>query len=293
MIYSMTGFGRGTSTDGVHNFNLEVKTVNHRYLDVIIKMPKHLNYLEEKIKRRIKNRIKRGRVEVYVSLEYINEAAMDVKIDIPLAKAYKAGLDLIIEELNLQDEVKLNHLLTLPEIVKAERMELDEDATWNCLKPALDMALDRVIEMRREEGTSLKEDIESQLMEIEKLIIKIEQRAPLVVEEYRDKLKNRIRELLDEEYDLDEDRLNNEIAFFADKSDINEEIVRINSHIKQFLNAIEEGDVVGRKLDFIIQELNREINTIGSKANDLVIGNLVVEIKSQLEKIREQVQNIE
>ena len=130
-------------------------------------------------------------------------------------------------------------------------------------------------------------------MEIEKLIIKIEQRAPLVVEEYRDKLKNRIRELLDEEYDLDEDRLNNEIAFFADKSDINEEIVRINSHIKQFLNAIEEGDVVGRKLDFIIQELNREINTIGSKANDLVIGNLVVEIKSQLEKIREQVQNIE
>ncbi|GFN36347.1 YicC/YloC family endoribonuclease [Tepidimicrobium xylanilyticum] len=293
MVRSMTGFGRGMSTDGVHNFNVEIKTINHRYSDIIIKIPKHLSYLEEKIRKRVKNRIYRGRVEVYVSLEYINEAAMDIKIDIPLAKSYKVHLDRIIGELDLEDDVKLSHLLTLPEIIRTERKELDEDEAWNCLMVALDIALDKVMDMRKVEGNTLKEDIISQLLEVKEMIHNIEQRAPLVVEEYREKLRDRIKELLNEEYELDEERLSNEVAFFADRSDINEEVVRFNSHIKQFLEALEEENPVGRKLDFILQEMNREINTIGSKANDLSIGNLIVQIKSYLEKIREQVQNIE
>lgn len=293
MIKSMTGFGRGESTDGIHNFNIEIKTVNHRYNDMVLKIPKHLSYLEEKIKRRIKNRISRGRVEVYINLEYISESAMEVKVDIPLAKAYKSGLELILEELNLKDEIKLSHIMSLSEIIKTERKELDEDITWDCLKTALDKALEKVIDMREKEGVILKRDMEYQVEKIKKMVKEIEKRSPLVVEEYKEKLKERIRELLDDEYNLDEERLNNEIAFFADKSDINEEIVRLNSHINQFLQTLESGESIGRKLDFIIQEMNREINTIGSKANDLVIGNYVIDIKSELEKMREQAQNVE
>ncbi|MCF6462708.1 YicC/YloC family endoribonuclease [Clostridium sp. Cult1] len=293
MIKSMTGFGRGESTDGIHNFNIEIKTVNHRYNDMVLKIPKHLSYLEEKIKRRIKNRISRGRVEVYINLEYISESAMEVKVDIPLAKAYKSGLELILEELNLKDEIKLSHIMSLSEIIKTERKELDEDITWDCLKTALDKALEKVIDMREKEGVILKRDMEYQVEKIKKMVKEIEKRSPLVVEEYKEKLKERIRELLDDEYNLDEERLNNEIAFFADKSDINEEIVRLNSHINQFLQTLESGESIGRKLDFIIQEMNREINTIGSKASDLVIGNYVIDVKSELEKMREQAQNVE
>ncbi|CCQ96048.1 conserved hypothetical protein [[Clostridium] ultunense Esp] len=293
MMKSMTGFGRGESSDGIHNFSLEIKTVNHRYNDIVLKIPKYLNYLEEKIKRRIKNRISRGRVEVYINLEYISESAMEVKVDIPLAKAYKAGLEIVIDQLDIKDEIKLSHLLCHSEIITSERKEMDEDTTWDCLSNALDMALDRVIAMREEEGTILKKDMESQILKIENMIIEIEKRSPLVVEEYKEKLKERIEELLDEGYNLDDERLNNEIAFFADKSDINEEIVRFKSHINQFLQTLEEKEPVGRKLDFIIQEMNREINTIGSKANDLVIGNHVIDVKSELEKMREQAQNVE
>ena len=293
MIKSMTGFGRGESTDGIHNFNIEIKTVNHRYNDMVLKFPKHLSYLEEKIKRRIKNRISRGRVEVYINLEYISQSAMEVKVDIPLAKAYKTGLELILEELNLEDDIKLSHIMSLSEIIKTERKELDEDITWDCLKTALDKALEKVIDMREKEGVILKRDMEYQVEKIKKMVKEIEKRSPLVVEEYKEKLKERIKELLDDEYNLDEERLNNEIAFFADKSDINEEIVRLNSHINQFLQTLENGESIGRKLDFIIQEMNREINTIGSKASDLVIGNYVIDVKSELEKMREQAQNVE
>ncbi|WP_325227410.1 YicC/YloC family endoribonuclease [Schnuerera sp.] len=293
MIKSMTGFGRGESTNGIHNFSLEIKTVNHRYNDIVLKIPKHLNYLEEKIKKRIKNSINRGRVEVYINLEYISKSSIDVKVDMLLAKAYKTGVETIKKQLDIKDEVKLAHILSFPEIITTERKEMDEDITWDCLKTALDMALEKVINMRKEEGNILKKDMESQIVKIEKMMGEIEIRSPLVVEEYKEKLKNRIEELLDEDYNLDEERLNNEIAFFADRSDINEEIVRVNSHIRQFIKTLEEIEPVGRKLDFIIQEMNREVNTIGSKANDLVIGNYVIDIKSELEKIREQAQNVE
>ncbi|NMB27611.1 MAG: YicC family protein [Tissierellia bacterium] len=293
MIKSMTGFGRGESTDGVHNFNVEIKTVNHRYNDILIKMPKHLSYLEEKIKRIIKDRINRGRVEIYINLEYIGESGIEVKVDIPLAKAYKAGLEALINELTIDEDVKLSHILGVSEIIKTERKELDEDIIWNCLEIALKAALDSVIDMRIKEGLVLKKDMEAQLIKVEGMIDNIEERSPLVVLEYKEKLKERIKELLDVDCNIDEERLNYEVVFFADKSDINEEVVRLKSHTKQFLKNLDKREPVGRKLDFLIQEMNREVNTIGSKANDLDICNYVVEIKSELEKVREQVQNVE
>ena len=289
----MTGFGRGESTNGVHNFNVEIKTVNHRYNDIIIKMPKHLSYLEEKIKTIIKSRINRGRVEIYINLEYIGESGIDVKVNTPLAKAYKAGLDTLLDELKLKEDVKLSHILEFSEIIETERKESDEDAVWSCLEIALKSALDSVIDMRVKEGLALRKDMEVQIININQVIDNIEKRAPLVILEYKEKLSQRIKELLDVDCNIDEERLNYEVVFFADKSDINEEIVRLKSHIKQFFKNLDKNEPVGRKLDFLIQEMNREINTIGSKANDLDICNYVVEVKSQLEKIREQVQNVE
>nr|WP_246566229.1 YicC/YloC family endoribonuclease [Tissierella simiarum] len=289
----MTGFGRGENTDGIHNFKVEIKAVNHRYNDIVVKMPKHINYLEEKVKKTIKEKINRGRVETFINLEYINESAIDIKVDIPLAKSYKVALEEILMELGIEDDIRLSNILNMSEVVKTERRELDEDMAWNCLKEALNMALEDIIRMRESEGEELKEDIKSNLDKIEDMVSKIKERSPLVVLEYKDKLKERIRELLDADVNVDEDRFNCEVVFFADKSNINEEIVRLRSHIKQFLSILEENEPIGRKLDFLVQEMNREINTIGSKASDLIISNLVVEIKSEIEKIREQVQNVE
>lgn len=293
MLKSMTGFGRGESRNTDYNFNVEIKTVNHRYNDIIIRMPKHLNYLEEQLKSIIKSKINRGRVEVYIELEYSSESNIDIRIDMPLAKSYKSQLDSMMEELNIEDKVKLIHMLMFPEIIRKEKKEIEEDVLWQSLETALEIALDNVVNMRIKEGAILKKDMENQIFKIEEELLKIEERAPIVVIEYRDKLENRIAELLDGKIKVDEDRLNYEIAFFADKSDINEEVVRLKSHSNQFLDSLNESESVGRRLDFILQEMNREINTIGSKSDDLTISNCVVNIKSKLEKIREQVQNVE
>lgn len=293
MIKSMTGFGRGESSDGVHSFSVEIKTVNHRYNDIIVKMPKYLLFLEEKVKKHIKEYINRGRVEVYINLEYLADSNIEVNVNIPLALAYKRELENLINQLEIGDDISLTHLLTLPEVIKTERKDVDEDVVWGCLSQALEIALENVVNMRKKEGIELKKDIEIQLRKLENLIDKIEKRAPQVVMEYKEKLKERISELMDEDTDLDEERLNFEVVLFADKSDINEEVVRFKSHIKQFYMSLEQDEAVGRKLDFLIQEMNREVNTIGSKANDLEIINDVMDIKAQLEKIREQVQNIE
>jgi uncharacterized protein (TIGR00255 family) len=293
MIKSMTGFGRGESSDGVHSFSVEIKTVNHRYNDIIVKMPKYLLFLEEKVKKHIKEYINRGRVEVYINLEYLADSNIEVNVNIPLALAYKRELENLINQLEIGDDISLTHLLTLPEVIKTERKDVDEDVVWGCLSQALEIALENVVNMRKKEGIELKKDIEIQLRKLENLIDKIEKRAPQVVMEYKEKLKERVSELMDEDADLDEERLNFEVVLFADKSDINEEVVRFKSHIKQFYMSLEQDEAVGRKLDFLIQEMNREVNTIGSKANDLEIINDVMDIKAQLEKIREQVQNIE
>ena len=293
MLKSMTGFGRGESQNEDYCFSIEIKTVNHRYNDIVMRMPKYLNYLEEKVKSIIKNKINRGRVEVYVELEYLNDSNLDINIDMPLAKSYKAQLDNMMEELNITDEVKLLHMLMFPDIIRKEKREIEEDLLWESLEKALETALDHVVAMRVKEGIILKEDMERQIDKIKEELLKIENRSPMVIVEYRDKLENRISELINKDMKIDEDRLNYEIAFFADRADINEEVVRLKSHCNQFSNSLNETEPVGRRLDFLLQEMNREINTIGSKSDDIIISNCVVNIKSQLEKIREQVQNVE
>ncbi|NMA86299.1 MAG: YicC family protein [Tissierellia bacterium] len=293
MLKSMTGFGRGESQNEDYSFSIEIKTVNHRYNDIVVRMPKYLNYLEEKVKSIIKNKINRGRVEVYIELEYLNDSNLDISIDMPLAKSYKSQLDIMIEELNIEDEVRLLHMLMFPDIIRKEKREIEEDLLWESLETALEIALDYVVDMRVKEGIILKQDMESKIFKIQEELFIIEKRSPIVVVEYREKLENRISELINKDIKIDEDRLNYEIAFFADRSDINEEVVRLRSHCNQFLNSLNDIEPVGRRLDFLLQEMNREVNTIGSKSDDITISNCVVNIKSQLEKIREQVQNVE
>lgn len=293
MLMSMTGFGRGESSDDTYNFTVEVKSLNHRYNDIIIKMPKHINYMEENINKMIRKRVRRGRVEVYIDLKYINDNNVNVNVDIPLATAYKEALENMRDNLNIDEDININHIIKMPEIVKTERKKDDENKIWSCLKEALDEALNNLTDMRCKEGEQIFNDITKKTMNIKNMIEEIEKRAPIVVEEYREKLEKRVGELLKNQYELDENKLANEVVFFADKISIDEEVVRLYSHVDQLFGCLNSNESVGRKLDFLIQEMNREINTIGSKSSDIAISRLVVDFKSELEKIREQIQNVE
>lgn len=294
MIRSMTGFGRGEADDGLRNFTVEIKSVNHRYNDTLVKMPKHIGYLEESVKRKVRDVIKRGRVEVYINLEYVGESDVEVDVDLPLARSYKKAIDLLCEEIGLNSNITVDLFVRFPDILKTKKREEDEDQVWICLSNAVDMALNNLINMRIEEGKELCKNIEAKLYNINQIVKEIEKRAPLIVVEYKEKLWNRIKELLDEKYEIDENKLANEVAFYADKSSIDEEIVRLYSHINQFIDTLKsDEETVGRKLDFLVQEMNREVNTIGSKVGDITVTNYVVELKSEIEKIREQIQNIE
>lgn len=293
MIKSMTGFGRGEYCNEDYSCSVEIKTLNHRYNDIFIKMPKHIYFLEEKIKKVVKTSIGRGRVEIYINLEYLGERDVDIKTDVSLAKSYFNALDNLNKNLGIQDEITLAHILAEDDIIKIDKKELDEEEIWTGLKEALNFALKETVNMRIQEGRELFKDIKSNLLIVKEKTKKIEERSPIVIEEYKEKLKERAEELLKGEYELDEERLANEVVFFADKSNINEEVIRLYSHINQFFESLKEKEPVGRKLDFLIQEMNREVNTIGSKANDMEISKNVVEIKSELEKIREQIQNVE
>lgn len=293
LVQSMTGYGMGEYENELYRFKIEIKSVNHRYNDITIKMPRHIGYLEENLKKAVKERINRGKVDVFVNLEYIKESAVDVKVDIPLAKSYRAALEELVDVLELGDKLRLNNILSLSDIITVEKRDVDEKLITQSLERALDIAVENISHMRIVEGHELKKDILIKLDNIQEELMNIEERSPMIVLEYRDKLRERIKDLLENNASLDEERLSNEVAFFADKSSIDEEIVRLKSHIKQFKSILDEEDPIGRKLDFLIQELNREINTIGSKANDIVISKCVVNLKAELEKIREQVQNIE
>lgn len=293
MIKSMTGFGRGESRDNIRHFVVEIKSVNHRYNDIIIKMPKHLNYIEDRIRKHIRSKISRGRVEVYINLEYIDDSGIQVQVDLPLAKSYKEAVETLNEKLCIKDKITIDLIAKFPDVIRVEKREDDEDEVWNCLKTGLEEALNKLLEMRIREGQELAKDIRLRAENIIGIVKAIEARSPEVVLEYKNKLKSRIEELLGDSYELDESRVANEVAFFADKSNIDEEIVRLYSHVNQLISTLDADVPVGRRLDFLIQEMNREANTIGSKASDIVITNKVVELKSEIEKVREQIQNIE
>ena len=293
MAISMTGFGRGEFKNDNYHFLVECKTINHKYCDINVRLPRKISFLEDKIRNYVKNFVKRGRVDLYIKLDLIGSEDVNLKFDDKLATQYVNILKEIKEKFDLQDDISVMNVAKFPEIVKCEEKEEDEDLYWSMLKEALDMSMEKLTQMRKEEGEKLAIDTIERCDILANLIDEIEKYSNTVVDEYREKLNNRISEILENPSIIDENRLAQEVAIFADKSSITEEIVRFKSHIEQLKNTVVKNDSIGRKIDFLIQEMNREVNTTGSKSSNLNITNLVVDIKSELEKIREQIQNIE
>lgn len=294
MIKSMTGFGRGEYSDGKRNVTAEIKTVNHRYSDINIKMPKRYSFAEEGIKAIIREKIKRGKAEVSIVVENLTEEDITVKLNALVAKQYLDNLRELQDTYELGGSVNIELIATLPDVMKAVPDVDDEDEVRGVIENAVALATESLDAMRCVEGEKLAEDLKIRGELIRDIVKKIEVRAPFVVKDYMEKLNNRIKELIEDAAAIPEERILTEVAIFADKSNITEELVRLDSHMKQ-LDSILSGSSgpVGKKLDFLVQEMNREANTIGSKANDLEITSLMLETKSEIEKIREQVQNIE
>lgn len=292
MIMSMTGYGRGSIEENGRSFVVEIKSVNNRYLDINVKLPKQISGLEDTVRKYVASKISRGKVDVYITQDKFSEDDIVINVDEQVAAAYYNAFLNLKKKFNLIDDITVSLLAKSPDVITVEKKEEDLEAVWITLGKALNSAVDMFVDMRVREGLKLSKDMLDRCNYIKENVLKIEERSPKITEEFREKIRQRVSEYL-KEVEVDEARLLNEVAFFADKSNITEEIVRLKSHIEQFKNSFSGDEPVGRKLDFLIQEMNRETNTIGSKANDLYITNLVVEIKSELEKIREQVQNIE
>ena len=292
MANSMTGFGRANVLEDGRELAVELKSVNHRYLDLSFRMPRHVSFLEDEIRRILTERLTRGHVDVFVTYRNTREDARTAVFDGALLKAYLEAADRCAEQYGLRNDLAVSSALRLPDVIDVVEAEEDRDAVSALLRAALDRACDELIGMRRLEGERLCRDLLSRLETVLSLRERIAERAPLVVLDYRDKLRERIAALLDSA-EVDEARLASEVAFFADKANIDEELVRLQSHVSAARELLENGSAVGRKMDFIVQEMNREFNTIGSKANDKDITALVIEGKAEIEKIREQVQNLE
>ena len=293
MAVSMTGFGRGEYKDDNYYFLVECKTINHKYADINIRLPRKISFLEDKARNLIKNHIKRGRVDLYIKLDLLGSEDVNLKFDETLATQYVNILSQIKDKFDVIDDISVMNIAKFSDVIKSEEKEEDEDLLWSMFKEALEEALENLKEMRIEEGEKLAEDVVMRCDLLKNYIDEIEKYSYNVVIDYKEKLNNRINEILDNPSIVDENRLAQEVAIYADKSSITEEIVRFNSHIEQLKKTVIKDESIGRKIDFLIQEMNRETNTIGSKSSDLNITNLVVDIKSELEKIREQIQNIE
>lgn len=291
-VMSMTGFGRGYVEREGRKLLLELKGVNHRFLDISMRLPKSLGSMEDPLKRRLQEKLSRGHVDVYLKYQNEAEGSKTVNVDDALLNAYLSSLKHIKKQHGLKDDVMLSTVLKMPDVIEAQGAEDDEDLLREIIFEAADQALAEMEKMRLAEGERLKADLTIKLEGMLKEISAIEQRSPAVVQEYRDKLKARIVELT-EGTQLDEQRFNTEVALMADRGSIDEEIVRFKSHVKHFSDTLKSGGAIGRKLDFIVQEMNREINTICSKAADMAIINSAIALKGEIEKIREQVQNIE
>lgn len=294
MIYSMTGFGRGEFSNEAFDVTLEIKSVNNRYCDIIVKMPKKLNVFEDRIKNKIKTKLSRGRIDVYINLEEKAYDNYEVLPNFEILDKYVKTYQEIQQRYGLKEELSLSLLTRISEGINVSYLERGEDEFWMSIEPALEIAITKILEMRAQEGLQLKNDIFTKIDSIKTKLVQIERYAPKIIEAYRLKTRDRIAELLLQmNAEIDEMRLANEIALYADKTNINEEIVRIYSHLDQMHQILCLDEPVGRKLDFLVQELNREINTIGSKSPDIDVSNLVIDLKSDIEQIREQIQNIE
>lgn len=293
MAKSMTGFGMGEYKDDKYNISVECKTINHKYLDVNPRLPRKVSFLEDRLRQLVKDYISRGRVDMFIKFDTVSSSGAKLVYDEDLAKQYFEILKRIKDGFDLKQEINPVEISKFPEVVSVTEAEDDEEILWNALREASEKALMSLSNMRKEEGTKLEKDIRERSNLLEKYIYDVERFSDTVVEDYRDRLNQRIGEILENPALVDEARLAQEVAIYADKSSITEEIVRFRSHINQLRNTIVNDDSIGRKLDFLIQEMNREVNTIGSKSSAIDITNLVIQIKAELEKIREQVQNIE
>lgn len=292
MIKSMTGFGRCEIQKEARKFTVELKSVNHRYLDVNIRMPKKLNYFETSIRTLLKSYANRGKVDIFITYEDLSQKQVAVKYNSAIAAEYLKYLRQMEEEFGLENDIRISTLSRYPEVFAMEEQSEDEEELWNGLKEALEGAFTQFVETRKTEGESLKKDILAKLNILEEQIVFIEERSPQIVTEYRAKLEDKMRELL-ADTQIEESRIAAEVILFADKICTDEEVVRLRSHIRHMRSTLEEKEGIGRKLDFIAQEMNREANTILSKANDIEISDRAISLKTEIEKIREQIQNIE
>lgn len=293
MIKSMTGFGRCEVQEESRKFTVEMKSVNHRYLDANIRMPKKLIFFETAIRSLLKQSVQRGKVDIFITYEDLSEQQVSLKYNEVLAAEYLSYFEKMQEKFSLENDIRVSTLSRYPEVLTMEEQAVDEEELWKGLKKALDGAIRQFVETRTSEGEHLREDLIEKLDNMLKLVGCIEERSPQIIAEYRDKLETKVKELL-ADTQMEDSRIAAEVVIFADKICTDEEVVRLRSHIVHMKDTLVSDDSgIGRKLDFIAQEMNREANTILSKANDLEISNIGIELKTEIEKVREQIQNIE
>ena len=291
MIKSMTGYGRANVSKNEREYQIEIKSVNHRYLDVSVKMPRQLSYLEETIKKEISSKVKRGKIDVFVTFENNSAEGKEIKINTELAKAYIDELKKLAEKENILADIQVTDISKYPDVLNIQNSQDDETIKEEVIE-TIKNATENLVQMREVEGTKISEDLTERLDKIQLKINEISKLSTGLIEEYIVKLEERIKEILKNQ-EVDKSRLAQEVVIYADKCSIEEEVTRLNSHISQFKTLLSSNEAIGKKLDFIVQEMNRETNTIGSKANKLEITNGVIDIKTEIENIREQVQNIE
>ena len=292
MIKSMTGFGRCEIEEGSRKISVEMKAVNHRYLDVNIKMPKKLNFFESSIRNVLKDYMQRGKIDIFITYEDYSEENVNIKYNRDVANEYMEYLKAMSEEFGLDNDIRVSTLSRYPEVFTMEETNIDEEEIWKSLEKAIRGAAQAFVDTRIAEGENLKNDLLGKLDGMLECVNFIAERSPKIIEEYRSKLEAKVRELIGD-VKIDENRLIMETTIFADKVCVDEEMVRLRSHVQATKDALIAGGSIGRKLDFIAQEMNREANTILSKANDLEISERGIELKTEIEKVREQIQNIE
>ena len=292
MVRSMTGYGKGVAENEDARVTIEMKSVNHRYLDLNIKLPKKLNFLESQIRNKISERIFRGKVDLYITLNEHADASCKVSVNDVIAKEYLDSISAMASKLGIDNDIKASNLVRLPDVIELEEIDSDEDNLKELVFEALDSCIKQFVESRIAEGTRLEKDLVSKMDEMLVLVDKLEARSPAIIEEYKTRLTTKIHELL-EDNNIDESRIAQEVTIYADKVCIDEEMVRLKSHVTETRAVFNLDKEVGRKLDFLAQELNREANTILSKSTDVEIADIGITLKTLIEKVREQIQNIE
>lgn len=292
MIKSMTGFGRSEIVKGNRKISVEIKSVNHRYLEAGIKMPKKLNVFESRMRDLLKKYATRGKIDIFINYEDDSESQVNLKFNQNIADEYMAIFNNMSEKYNLKNDMTVGGLARFPEVITMDEVQEDEEELWHFIEEAMKAALEQFVNTRILEGENLKKDLLGKLDHMEELVAFVEKRSPEIMKEYRSKLESKVKELLGDTT-IDESRIATEVIIYADKICVDEETVRLRSHIEHARKCLNEDGGIGRKMDFIAQEMNRETNTTLSKANDIEISNAAIDLKTEIEKVREQIQNIE